>query len=91
MLPSSSGLGRCPPQGGNVGSNPAGSAIPLCSCHSPFNCFGGSPTARCRTEGVTTTKCPKIGAAQWTCTYAECICHLKGTLLGPECGENEHN
>ena len=26
LLPSSSGLGRCPPQGGNGGSNPSGSA-----------------------------------------------------------------
>jgi hypothetical protein len=23
------------------------------------------------------TFCPKIGAAQWTCSASECICHLK--------------
>lgn len=22
------------------------------------------------------TKCPKIGAAQWTCKPGECVCHL---------------
>ena len=26
------------------------------------------------------TKCPKIGAAQWTCTKSECICHLKESI-----------
>jgi hypothetical protein len=26
------------------------------------------------------TLCPKIGAAQWTCTRAECTCHLKETI-----------
>lgn len=29
---------------------------------------------------MTNTLCPKIGAAQWTCTYDECTCHLKETI-----------
>jgi hypothetical protein len=28
-----------------------------------------------------TTKCPRIGAAQWSCKFAECICHLKGDMV----------
>ena len=48
MLPSSSGLGRQPPQAGNGGSNPSGSAIPLCPCKGPLSCFGGSSTSLCR-------------------------------------------
>jgi hypothetical protein len=23
------------------------------------------------------TLCPKLGAAQWSCSAAECVCHLK--------------
>jgi hypothetical protein len=26
------------------------------------------------------TLCPKIGAAQWTCTFDECTCHLKESI-----------
>lgn len=26
------------------------------------------------------TLCPKIGAAQWTCTREECTCHLKESI-----------
>lgn len=29
-----------------------------------------------------TTKCPKIGASQWTCTKDECICHFKEKING---------
>jgi hypothetical protein len=28
----------------------------------------------------TNTLCPKIGAAQWTCTRDECTCHLKESI-----------
>jgi hypothetical protein len=49
MLPSSNGSGQLPPQAANGGSNPSGSAIPpLCPCHGPLSCYGGSITARCR-------------------------------------------
>ena len=82
MLPSSSGPGRCPPQGGNVGSNPAGSA-------------NLSDLERTFGKGVKTTLCPKQGIYQWTCEPSECICHLGPEMRrkdhGPECGENEHN
>jgi hypothetical protein len=30
------------------------------------------------------TLCPKIGLAQWTCTGAECTCHLKERVLARE-------
>lgn len=26
------------------------------------------------------TICPKLGAAQWSCTHDECTCHLKPTI-----------
>ena len=29
---------------------------------------------------MTNTLCPKIGAAQWTCTKDECTCHLKDSI-----------
>jgi hypothetical protein len=29
---------------------------------------------------MTNTLCPKIGAAQWTCTRDECTCHLKENI-----------
>ena len=85
MLPSSSGPGRCPPQGGNGGSSPSGSAnLPIATYYEKT--FG---------KGVKTTLCPKQGATQWTCEPFECICHLGPELRrkdhGPECGENEHN
>ena len=51
MLPSSSGLGRSPPQVENGGSSPSGSAIPdLCRCHGPLSCYGGSITSCCRLD-----------------------------------------
>ena len=28
------------------------------------------------------TLCPKIGAAQWSCSKDECTCHLKDGILG---------
>jgi hypothetical protein len=30
---------------------------------------------------MTNTLCPKIGAAQWTCTGSECTCHLKARAV----------
>lgn len=28
-----------------------------------------------------TTKCPKQGVLQWSCTQEECICHLKSSIV----------
>jgi hypothetical protein len=28
-------------------------------------------------EKLSTTKCPKMGTEQWSCSKDECICHLK--------------
>lgn len=36
-----------------------------------------------------TTKCPKVGAEQWTCKYFECICHLKSDLCRKNMPKNE--
>lgn len=30
-----------------------------------------------------TTKCPKMGAMQWSCKGDECICHLKKNPVFP--------
>lgn len=27
--------------------------------------------------GVTTTRCPRVGAEQWTCSQTDCHCHLR--------------
>ena len=35
---------------------------------------------RGNTLSLGNTICPKIGAAQWTCTKDECTCHLKETI-----------
>lgn len=34
----------------------------------------------CGKAEFATTKCPKIGQLQWSCTYEECICHLKANI-----------
>ena len=47
--------------------------------------YGPSETAVVYTQysvPLFNTKCPKIGAAQWTCTKRECICHLKESISG---------
>jgi hypothetical protein len=31
-------------------------------------------------DPLSNTLCPKIGAAQWTCTKDECTCHLKESI-----------
>ena len=33
------------------------------------------------------TRCPKIGAAQWSCNAAECTCHLKAAASLREMNE----
>lgn len=33
-----------------------------------------------RITRIETTVCPKIGLAQWACSYGECVCHLKGRI-----------
>ena len=33
---------------------------------------------------MTNTTCPKIGAAQWSCSAAECTCHLKSRVIERE-------
>lgn len=37
----------------------------------PFDVFPEEPT---------NTLCPRLGAAQWTCSKADCACHLKETI-----------
>lgn len=39
--------------------------------------------ARQLSARMTNTLCPKIGAAQWTCTRDECTCHLKESIPVP--------
>lgn len=40
----------------------------------------GRGLARDIAADVRNTYCPKIGRLQWTCTQAECTCHLKGRI-----------
>ena len=47
--------------------------------------YDPSETAQVYTQHsveIFNTKCPKIGAAQWTCTKTECVCHLKESISG---------
>ena len=43
---------------------------------------GGGPltTTPSGLDSLGNTLCPKIGAAQWTCTKDECTCHLKESI-----------
>lgn len=38
-------------------------------------------------DSLGNTICPKIGAAQWTCTGSECTCHLKARAIEREYNE----
>jgi hypothetical protein len=45
--------------------------------------YGPSETAQVYTQyqvPLFNTKCPKLGAAQWSCTKDECTCHLKESI-----------
>jgi hypothetical protein len=48
---------------------------------STFQTADGNPLAEIN------TLCPKIGAAQWSCSAAECKCHLKGAAALREMNE----